>query len=464
MNITTHTIRKHAFAAWAAALAAVLSLVACSADDPTANAYGSPVTVRLRLAAAPAAPTRAWDGSLSAPAAGEGMDSWAVVVADNSGTVVKVLTGGGLSDIYSDNIGELTLPAGTYTFYSFANISMTDIGSPKEGGQCPDFGTMTFGVSGNTLTLPEGGIPMSNSQTIEIGAATQTVELWVVRMLAKMELRLTNATASDLTVTGVTLDGVTRNAGDNLMLLPRPAGGGPAGACSPHIAEGAATGNHTWEQTVAVPAGAEEPATLVFYVNESLTPANAHGLFTLTLALKRDGGEEDEMRYALITNDDGNWNYIGRNDHRVIPVTLDDYRLDLTPYDFPPIGVYPASVKEEDGLFTCTFHAGGHFHLVPQVTRYSTGQTLGYGSGDGQWQYVGWATDGTPAIYADGTATADQPDNGGAPVWVEGSRCIIGKIKETATGRAYHTLTVRVGGTGGEAARTLSYRICIIKE
>ena len=464
MNITTHTIRKHAFATWAAALAAVLSLVACSADDPTANAYGSPVTVRLRLAAAPAAPTRAWDGSQSAPAAGEGMNSWAVVVADNSGTVVKVLTGGGLGDIQSDDIGKLTLPAGTYTFYSFANIDMASIGSPEEGKPCPDFDAMAFGVSGNTLTPPDGGIPMSNSQTMEIGPATQTVELWVVRMLAKMELRLTNATAEGMTVTGVTLGGVTQNANANLMLLPRPAGGGPAGACSPHIAEGAATGDCTWRQTVDVPAGAEEPVALAFYVNESLPPANAHGLFTLTLALKRDGGEEDEMRYALITNDDGNWNYIGRNDHRVIPVTLDDYRLDLTPYDFPPIGVYPASVKEEDGLFTCTFHAGGHFHLVPQVMRYSTGQALAYGSGSGQWQYAGWTTDGNPAIYTGGTATADQPDNGGAPAWVEESRCIIGKMEETATGRAYHTLTVSVGGTGGQAARTLSYRICIIKE
>ena len=464
MNITANITIKRTFAAWAAAVAAALCLVACSADDPTANAYGSPVTVRLRLAAAPAASTRAWNGVQSDPAAGEGMDSWAVVVADNSGTVVKVLTGGGLGDIQSDDIGKLTLPAGTYTFYSFANIDMASIGSPEEGKPCPDFDAMAFGVSGNTLTLPEGGIPMSNSQTIEIGAATQTVELWVVRMLAKMELRLTNATASDLTVTGVTLDGVTQNANANLMLLPRPAGGGPAGACSPHIAEGAATGDCTWRQTVDVPAGAEEPATLVFYVNESLTPANAHGLFTLTLALKRDGGEEDEMRYALITNDDGNWNYIGRNDHRVIPVTLDDYRLDLTPYDFPPIGVYPASVKEEDGLFTCTFHAGGHFHLVPQVMRYSTGQALAYGSGSGQWQYAGWTTDGNPAIYTGGTATADQPDNGGAPAWVEESRCIIGKMEETATGRAYHTLTVSVGGTGGQAARTLSYRICIIKE
>ena len=272
MNITANIIRKRTFAAWAAAVAAALCLVACSADDPQADAYGSSVTVSLRLAAAPAASTRAWNGAQSDPTAGEGMNSWAVVVADGGGTVVKVLANDGLGDIYSDNIGELTLPAGTYTFYSFANISMTDIGSPKEGGQCPDFGTMTFGVSGNTLTLPEGGIPMSNSQTIEIGAATQTVELWVVRMLAKMELRLTNATASDLTVTGLTLDGVTRNTGGNLMLLPQPTDGGAAGACSPNIAEGAAAGNHTWARTVAVPAGAEEPATLAFKMARCATP------------------------------------------------------------------------------------------------------------------------------------------------------------------------------------------------
>ena len=43
----------------------------------------------------------------------------------------------------------------------------------------------------------------------------------------------------------------------------------------------------------------------------------------------------------------------------------------MIPYDFPAIGVYPASVKEEDGIYTITFHDSGHFHLQPKVTKYS---------------------------------------------------------------------------------------------
>ena len=134
------------------------------------------------------------------------------------------------------------------------------------------------------------------------------------------------------------------------------------------------------------------PLTITFYVNESENPTGENWGATTSetpqqfnhyfLKIKINGEEE---RYTLIddngTKEGEKWNYIARNDYRIIPIVLDDYKLDMIPYDFPAIGVYPASMKEEDGIYTITFHDYGHFHLQPKVTKYSTPKkVVPYGS------------------------------------------------------------------------------------
>lgn len=121
-------------------------------------------------------------------------------------------------------------------------------------------------------------------------------------------------------------------------------------------------------------------------------------------------------------------------------------------------------MKHEDGLFTCTFHAGGHFHLVPVVRKYSTGQELDCGTGQDRWQYASWTSaGGNDDIYAGDQTTGESGDGGGAPAWVESGQCVMGRLKDDAEGCAFHTLTVNVNG-GTAAQRTLTYDICIIKE
>lgn len=467
--ITRKLVRLQALAL--AALAAVMA--SCSADEPGGGhaGYGRPVTFTLRLAVSQGGETRAWDGQQGDNLEGEGMNSWFVVIADNSDAIVKIISEDNVDGLETDEVEqEVTLAAGTYKFYSFANIKPAQVlGGEAEGGAFNPADAV-FTVNGNSASLPEGGIPMSNVQEISVTGSTTDVSLWVVRMLAKIELRFTNATGGDITVNSVTLGGVTQNAEGNLMLLPRLAGGGETGACAPNVSATATAGDFEIECNPSIKIGNDgAPVAFTFYVNESAKAniSNPHGLFTLTLAVARGGqggaGGED-MRYALITNDSENWEFIARNDYRVIPVTLTDYGLDIVPYDFPPIGVYPASVKHEDGLFTCTFHAGGHFHLVPVVRKYSTGQELDCGTGQDQWQYASWASaGGNDDIYADGQTTGESGDGGGAPAWVESGQCVMGRLKDDAGGRAFHTLTVNVND-GTAAQRTLTYDICIIKE
>ena len=462
----------------------VTALVACGSDsiedDSPVVPTGQTVQVALRLGVqeSQAVGSRAWNNAQSANETGEKMYSWFVIIAQG-GKVVDIIEETNVSDLETDEVGTVTLATGTCDFYSFANIdrfSIPALASLREGDTMPDLSAVTYRVDGNGFDVNMSHIPMTNQQTITITSTTKEVSLWVVRMLAKMTLRLTNASAQDITVRSATLSEITTNAADNLKLLPNHIGGnsGETGACVPNLGTAAKTENYTYEPTTAitVPAGnTDAPVLMTFYVNESAKPTqNAHGLFTLSL--NTDNGV---MRYALITNEGDNWDFIARNDHRIIPVTLQDYRLDIIPYDWPPIGVYPASVKQEDGLFTVTFHSGGHFHLQPIVSKYGDNTPLPYGeTGTDTWSYGSWTAVGTiPTNFyeADATSTVDGCENGGVPVWDATRHFIFGNLKDTGilpsgqtAPKAFHDLTVSVNTGGTPATRQLTYHLCIVKE
>ena len=286
------------------------------------------------------------------------------------------------------------------------------------------------------------GIPMSNVQTKEVSGSV-TFDLIVVRMMAKIKLQIKNETGSALTVNRATLSNVTQNGNDILKLLPlltqhdtmEPT----HGDILPNL--GTATQDNF---TVAVNKTIANDATeeVTFYVNESATPTNTEGLFYLTLEVKN--GSASEFRYALISNDDSEWNYIARNDYRIIPIVLDNLRFEIIPYDFPPIGVYPVSVKEADvtnHVYDFQFHDYGHFHLLPQVTKngavvefsavaptsgsdykwtlidndFSQSWFTAAAFGAASWMTVSEIT--ATGFYRNETATADGDEVGGEPYW-----------------------------------------------
>ena len=461
-----------------------MALVGCGSDsfedDIPVLPTGQPVQVSLRIGVQEPQETgsRAWDNSQSPNEKDEKMYSWFVIIAQEE-RVVDIIEENSVPDLETDEVGTVTLATGTYDFYSFANIgrsSIPDLASLDKGDPMPDLSAVTFRVDGNGFDVKRQHIPMSNKQTFTISATTTQVDLWVVRMLAKMTLRFTNATAHDITITSATLSEITANAPGNLKLLPAHIGGnsGETGACTPNLGTlGTADYTYTPPSSITVPTNnADSPVSMTFYINESAKPTqNAHGLFTLSL-----NTDKDVMRYALITNESENWDFIARNDHRVIPVTLQDYRLDIIPYDWPPIRVYPASVKQEDGLFTVTFHSSGHFHLQPVVYKYGDNEPLSYGeTGADTWSsYASWWT---PAgtipkdFYEADNSTVDGCENGGVPVWDSANHFIFGNLKDTGilpsgqtAPKAYHDLMVRVNTGGTPATRELTYHLCIVKE
>lgn len=443
-----------------------ICFAACSGDEYIdEQTEGRKVNVTLRLSVDNNTTTRAWQDTNAETDNSEMMRNWTVVVVNSSGTVEKIVNQTpveGKEEI--DNITNVELTTGTKTFYSFANIDKSEITGWGiiEGNAMPDLSTKEYTIENGSI--PAAGIPMSNKQTLSIETTTTSVDLIVVRMLAKMKFQFTNKTAAAIKINSITLSEITTGP---VYLLPKydTGGGGPndiePGNLLPNIPDGSAKDNytHTITDGLIVAAGNETAVETTFYINESEATAAYPKYFVITLNIDK-GDVVDEQRYALLE-----WKQIARNEYRVIPITLDDYILDIEPQDFPPIGVLPASVKEEDGKFTVTFHAGGHFHIVPKVKQASSSTWLKYGVGVGQWSYVSWSDDETNSIYVveNPASTTDASDNGGIPVWDATNHYIFGKLKQDVTGSAYHELKVNVKKSE-EVTRELTYKLYIIKE
>ena len=410
-------------------------MAACSSDDATGHAE-EPATgkarVTLRLATdRESTVTRTWEDANAATDRSEMMYQWMVLITD--GSTIKYKYSGTPEEAKAevdDVCTDVEMTAGTYTVYSFANISeaslktLLGVTSLDVDATLSDaaVAAATATINGNgfdpTATNNYGskGIPMSNRQTLTVPATgTLTKDLIVVRMLAKMELQITNATGAAVTVKKITLTDVTANVANNLMLLPTLTQNDDMAATHqdvrPHL-----NGTPTTTDYVALGSDLDianaATQTVTFYVNESATPTTSDALFQLLIEL--DGGE---YRYSLIRDNAQNeWNYIARNDYRIIPITLDDYKFELIPYDFPPIGVYPVSVKElnaSENLYEFTFHDYGHFHLLPMVTKGGTTQVkYNVGSGDYWTLNTDWTGSWTTYDEKGGTLQATGNYNG----------------------------------------------------
>ncbi len=452
-----------------------ICFAACSGDEYIdEQTEGRKVNVTLRLSVDNNTTTRAWqDENAKTDNNSEMMHNWTVVVVNSRGIVEKIVsqtpeTGNNEIDTYTTTV---SLTTGQKIFYSFANIDksvITGWGITEDKDLPSGFDNKKYPDDANGIVPPSfggagGGIPMSNKQTITI-SENGTVDLIVVRMLAKMKFQFTNATAADIKINSITLSEITTGP---VYLLPKYDTGGGAdsmepGNLLPNIPEGSAKADYTHTITggLTVAAGNETSVETVFYINESEATAAYPKYFVITLNVDKGEGVDDEQRYALLE-----WKQIARNEYRIIPITLDDYILDIEPQDFPPIGVLPASVKEEDGKFTVTFHAGGHFHIVPKVKQASSSTWLEYGEGVGQWSYASWSNDAKNLIYEveNPASTTDASDNGGIPVWDATNHYIFGKLKQDVTGSAYHELKVNVKKSEG-VTRELTYKLYIIKE
>lgn len=444
---------------------AVCLLAACSAGDEATSFPGQAdaenrVGVTLQLSAlssqtsqsSRSSLTRGWETDTEAWP-GEMMKSWFVVVVQN-GMIEKIITSdlkSGVTEVEKDQVF-VELNKGETTFYSFANIKPKEIGLDaitSVGQNLPaDFDEKTYQMDGNCqhfhlLMAPEfqNGYPMSNKQMVDITDNQQVIELEVIRMVAKVQLSITNATDHAINLKTITLSDVTQNGNQNIKLLPNVDSANELKGVN--LVDGVAKGTITLTaaENDGMTIEARDKQTACFYMNESLVDKGADGgnrYFILSLTtVDAATGATSNHRYAMLS-----WNEIRRNDYLKIPIKLEDYQIRWTVEAFSPIGVLP-KVKDDGKNLSLDFSYYGEFHIKPEVIKLSrTGsQTLSVS----EWQM------GTDATGSDGWMLKEQNPQGvdgvnifdASPSWIPSAYRLEGEMGNR-TGSAIYTMKILV--------------------
>lgn len=254
----------------------------------------------------------------------------------------------------------------------------------------------------DTPPSKDKGIPMTGWTNVVLTNRIHNRKAYTVyalRMVAKLQFKFTNKTGQPLTINSIEVDRLTDDA---------TTGEGGKGNIKPF----------PYPQTPF----------------ETDVPQNDFHQFKLKVNLTLADGTTKQERFALVGNENKEWNFIARNDWRVIPIVLQDYKLELVPQDFPPIGVLPAAVKEADGTFKCTFHASGAFHLKPQLVKVSTGEVVQNWT---QKNPIFTTIEPNTSMYAE------------QPSWSTMEGCIHGSFISGQSGSSVHTLTLTCTPQGG---------------
>lgn len=431
------------------ALAALFVTAACSSDEEGNGGSGKRLEVRLNLASRNVGlGTRAAFDDENA-ADGEFMKNW-FVLAVQDGKVAGVVESKYTSGEKSEDSELLKIPTGSVTFYAFANITKSELATAAgcavtaftEGGTLPtNFESATMAVNGEAFTVSDAkGIPMSSKTVVSVDESTKSIHLLVVRMYAKMTLKFTNSFPDAVTVKSFSLSDMTSD-GQKIGLFPTgdlfTGTGDESKTIGMNLADNVATADITMTPSLTV-SGNQGTGEVTFYVNESRAKSNL-GYFMLTLNV-----DDKDASYALL-----NWSDIVRNDYCVVPVVIDDYKLEVNVTSSAPIGVYPPSVMEEDGLFTCTFHHGGSFNIVPRLKSVSTGAYIA--SEDMSIQITRLSPASQPAILPTEPLT-----------YAATTGRIPGYMSFDETGEA--TYELKVTATIKGSTRVMTYRLKLIKE
>lgn len=458
---------------------ALLGVIGCSNDElpdtEQPDASPQPITIRLDVAALPslnAHNSRSWQYA-EGNVAGENIQSAFTLMFDDKFNIERILvlrTDGEGKDKETVGMVDEKNPAakdglfrtttGEKSFLTFVNIprEVVEAAYAKKRGLTGEFhfaekqsfasddartalSEMSIAVRADDFnkTAPSArhGIPMTGWHNAMLTYRThnlRTFTVYALRMLSKLQFDFTNKLGQKVKINSIEVDRLTDDAtatNGNVKPFPHPATPlGPTDLTVTVKPSLLATATQS-PKTFTVDNSEIEPgqkASYSFYVNETDVPNNVFHQFTLKLNLTLADGTTQQVRYALVSNESNEWNYIARNDWRIIPIVLQDYKLELVPQDFPPIGVLPAAVKSENDVFTCIFHASGDFHLKPQLVQYSTGKVVQ------TWEQ-------SEPLFE--TLTPNDALYSEKPDWSALEGCIHGSFASNQKGQSVHTLTLK---------------------
>ena len=460
-------------------LTMLATFTACSPDDSSMsdNPDGGSkngFTIHLKLSTAAsgsidqAAPhSRALTPDWEFGSDAENMKSWFIVLTQN-GKVVQTVekTQVDAQHAEEDEVTLENVAPGIYQVYSFANIDKTQLGT-LTNGYAVDFKNMKYKMNGNGFDATISGIPMSNEQTLTVNqdGTTDKNKLWVVRMLAKVTLQFKNPSSTPLEIKEITISDITKNSkdnadADNIMLLPKHSDASSGAdkdevACTPNLVGQAATDSYTYTlsspKTIAANTSYTEENEVSFYVNESAA-GNTSKYFIINL--KTSAGIK---RYALFQD----WTTIARNDHHILPISLDDYKLKFDVQSFSAIGLYPSITDYGTTLSYTCYYPEEEFHIQPKVVHADDTDV----SGTIDYANVKWdliQEDGM-ADAAAVTANAQKVFKTPLPKWTPSTGFFEGTFNDDKADKqsALYQVTVPVPGVAG---KELIYKILFTKD
>lgn len=454
-------------------LTMLATFTACSPDDSSMsdNSDGGSkngYTIHLKLSTSAAgsigqaAPhsrtlTPEWESGSDA----ENMKSWFVVLTQG-GNVVQTIekTQVDAQHAKEDEVTLENVEPGTYQVYSFANIDKSQLGTLTNGSPV-DFKNMKYKMNGNGFDATISGIPMSNEQTLTVkqDGTTDKNKLWVVRMLAKVTLQFKNPSTTALEIKEITLSDVTSNPSTtvntdgNIMLLPNHSDAdNDQVVCIPNLVRQAATQNYTYTLPSAktIPASTDAYTSeneISFYVNESAA-GNTSKYFIINL-----NTSAGVKRYALFKD----WTTIARNDHHILPISLDDYKLKFDVQSFTAIGLYPSITDNGTTLSYTCYYPEEEFHIQPKVVKASDdSEVTGVNNTEVKWKLI------KEEGMADETANAKLVFKT-SPSWNPTTGYFEGTFNDDAADKqsALYEVTVPVPGASG---KELIYKILFTKD
>lgn len=456
-------------------LTMLATFTACSPDDSSmsdnpggGSKNGFTIHLKLSTSAAgsigQAAPhsralTPEWESGSDA----ENMKSWFVVLTQGDKVVQTIeKTQVDAQHAEEDEVTLENVAPGTYQVYSFANIDKTQLGT-LTNGYAVDFKNKKYKMNGNGFDASLSGIPMSNEQTLTVNqdGTTDKTNLWVVRMLAKVTLRFKNPSATPLEINDITLSDVTSNPSatantdGNIMLLPKYSDASSDAdkgevKCIPNLVGQATTENYTYTLTKTIPAKVDKYETeneISFYVNESAA-GNTSKYFIINL-----NTSAGVKRYALFQD----WKTIARNDHHILPIKLDDYKLKFDVKSFTAIGLYPSITDNGTTLSYTCYYPEEEFHIQPKVVKASDGsEVTGIDKTQVKWELI------KEEGMADETANAKLVFKG-LPSWDSTIGYFEGTFNDDNADKqsALYQVTVPVPG---ETSKYLTYKILFTKD
>ena len=450
-------------------LTMLATFTACSPDDSSmsdnsdgGNKNGYTIHLKLSTSAAGSIGQAAhhsrtltpdWESGSDA----ENMKSWLVVLTKGDKVVQTIeKTQVDAQHAKEDEVTLENVAPGNYQVYSFANIDKTQLGT-LSNGSAVDFKNMEYKMNGNGFDASLSGIPMSNEQTLTVkqDGTTDKNKLWVVRMLAKVTLQFRNPSSTDLIIKDITISDITKNSKDNadaynIMLLPKHSDADKDEVtCTPNLVEQAVTDNYTYKLSPAVmiPAGTTDYKKISFYVNESAA-GNTSKYFIINL-----NTSAGVKRYALFQD----WTTIARNDHHILPISLDDYKLKFDVQSFTAIGLYPSITDNGTTLSYTCYYPEEEFHIQPKVVKASDDKEVtGIDNTKVEWQLI------KEEGMADETANAKLVFKT-LPSWNTTTGYFEGTFNDDAADKqsALYQVTVPVPGVAG---KELIYKILFTKD